>query len=561
MAMINRWIHVLSGAINTSIMKQLLCVFLLLFLGLSLKSQTLGEAKEGSISYITSQNVYVKFQSTENILVGDTLFMIKEEQLIPVLVVKDLSSISCVCTPISKKQLSVSDKISTRKKTVPTEKVDAVDAVVVPATKPFNINTDTISNKKELPQELKQKISGRIALSSYSNFSNVSDFSQRMRYTFSLNAQNISDSKLSAEAYISFVHKMNEWSEVKDDIFNGLKIYSLSANYTFNKNNTIWIGRKINAKLSNVGAIDGIQYETKVKSITAGLFAGTRPDYMNYSFNAELLQYGGYLGHDYANKKGGTVQTSVAFVEQKNNGNTDRRFAYLQHSNSLLPNLYFFGSIEFDLYNKILNAQDSTYTQDNTPNLSNLYVSLRYKVIKQLSLSLSYSNRQNIVYYETYKSIIDQLLEESTMQGYMFQVNCHPAKKISFGANAGYRFGKQDPRPSKNLYSYITYSNVPWLNASVTASATFLETSYLDGSIYSLGLSRDLIPGKLYGGLGYRYVNYKFVNSEDPLKQNMAEMNLTWRMMKKLSFALNYEGTYEKDRNYNRIYVNLTQRF
>jgi hypothetical protein len=32
-------------------------------------------------------------------------------------------------------------------------------------------------------------------------------------------------------------------------------------------------------------------------------------------------------------------------------------------------------------------------------------------------------------------------------------------------------------------------------------------------------------------------------------------------MMKKLSCSLNYEGTFEKGRNYERIYVNLTQRF
>jgi len=186
---------------------------------------------------------------------------------------------------------------------------------------------------------------------------------------------------------------------------------------------------------------------------------------------------------------------------------------------------------------------------------------LRYKVIKQLSLSLSYSNRQNIIYYETYKNIIDQLFDQSTMQGYMFQLNFHPGKKISIGANAGYRFSKSDPKASTNLYSYITYSNVPWINASATLSATLMKTSYINGSIYSLGLSRDIVPGKLYGGVSYRYVDYRFVNSETPLKQNMAEMDMTWRIMKKLSMSLNYEGTFEKGRNYERIYVNLTQRF
>ncbi len=544
---------------NSITMRLLLPLFLLLLFGLDLKSQTIGGVAEGTISYVTSQSVYVKFESTEGISAGDTLFELKEKKMIPVLLVKELSSISCVCVPLSSGKLSVNDKIQASPKS--SKQPETPTPVILPAVQPEVAKNDTVTSQTVTPASPKESISGRISVSSYSNFSSVSDLSQRMRYTFSMNALNISNSKVSAETYISFVHKLKEWSEVKEDIFNGLKIYSLSVNYAINKNNNLWFGRKMNPRLSNVGAIDGLQYETKFKSITLGAFAGARPDYMNYSFNFSLLQYGGYFGHDYVKKNGGSAQTSLAIVEQKNNGFTDRRFAYLQHSNSLLQKLYFFGSIEFDLYNKVLNTQDSSYTQDNTPNLSNMYFSLRYKVIKQLSVSLSYSERQNIIYYETYKSIVDQLLEEATMRGFMLQLNYRPIKNMTVGANAGYRYSKKDARPSKNLYTYVTYSNVPWLNASATVSATLLESVYLSGKIYSLGLSRDVIPGKLYGGISYRYVNYKFVSAETPLIQNMAELNMTWRIMKKMSFSFNYEGTFEKDRNYDRIYINLTQRF
>jgi hypothetical protein len=541
-------------------MRILILFITLIIIGFGLKGQTSRQAIDGTVSYITSQNVYVKFSSTENISVGDTLFTVTDGLLLPVLLVKELSSISCVCTPLSSKKLAVNDNIRAFPvKTIPAANLNAVPA---PGVKKELVQTDSIPTQKNTPpEEIKQRVNGRFSVSSYSNFSSVSDLSQRMRYTFSMNATNISNSKLSAETYISFVHKAGEWSEVQTDIFNGLKIYSLALNYAVNKNNQLWFGRKINPRLSNAGAIDGLQYETKIKAFSAGLFAGTRPDYMNYSFNSKLLQYGGYLGHDYAGKNGGSAQTSVAFVEQKNNGNTDRRFAYLQHTNSLLPKLYFFGSVEFDLFNKKMNVQDSTLTQDNSPNLSNVYVSLRYKILKQLSVSLSYSARQNIVYYETYKSIIDQLLDESKLQGYMFQINYRPVKFITVGANAGYRFSKNDPGPTKNLYSYVTYSSVPFINASATLSATILETGYMSGNIYSLGLARDLLPGKLYGGINYRYVKYKFISNETPLSQNMGEINLTWRMMKKLSFSFNYEGTFEKDRHFDRIYVNLTQRF
>ena len=305
-----------------------------------------------------------------------------------------------------------------------------------------------------------------------------------------------------------------------------------------------------------MGAIDGAQLEVKFKSLTAGFLAGSRPDYDDYSVNFDLFQYGAYLSHDLVTRKG-NMQSSLAFAEQKNNGNTDRRFVYFQHSNSLVKGLNFFGTIEFDLY-----KYDTVAEQlQNTFNMSNIYLSLRYRVIKQLSFSVSYSNRQNIIYYETYKNILDQILDYEKLQGYMFRVNYNPIRYLSIGVNAGYRFRKSDPSPSKNLYGYATYSRIPFVNMSATASVTLLETSYISGKIYSIMLSRDILKGKLYAALGYRYVDYSYFNAETSIPQNMAEVNLNWVIYKKLALSVNYEGTFEKVNQFNRLYINLTQRF
>ena len=78
-----------------------------------------------------------------------------------------------------------------------------------------------------------------------------------------------------------------------------------------------------------------------------------------------------------------------------------------------------------------MDKQDSIFKQDNSPNLSNLYLSLRYRPIRQLSLSFSYSARQNVIYYETYKDIVGRLLEAATLQGYMLQVSYQFVKNIS----------------------------------------------------------------------------------------------------------------------------------
>jgi len=208
-----------------------------------------------------------------------------------------------------------------------------------------------------------------------------------------------------------------------------------------------------------------------------------------------------------------------------------------------------------DLYKKVNDKAETTF------NLSNLYLMLRYQVIKQLSLSVSYSARQNIIYYETYKDYIERLLESETLQGYRFMATLRPVKNLSFGAKAGYRYRVNDPKPTRDLYGYLTYSRVPWLNVSTTLSATIMESNYLKGNIYSVGINRDLIPGKVSGGFNYRYVDYRYYSTEFPQIQNIGEINIYWRIYKKLSLSVYYEGTFEKQVTFNRIYANLSYRF
>jgi hypothetical protein len=539
-------------------MRKLLIILLVITLENSISGQTLSSLTEGIVSYVTSQNVYVKFESTDGLSAGDTLYSTVNGKHIPSLIITDLSSISCVCTSIVQVKYAAGDKITAKPRltTPPVIAVKNDEPATIPVPKAVTeLSKDTASDTKSV-----QRISGRLSLASYSNFSSAAEFSQRLRYNFSLNASNIKGSGFSAETYITFAHRLKEWDEIKTDVFNGLKIYNLSLGYEFKKRLKITAGRKINPRLANAGAIDGLQAELKLGTLSVGAVAGSRPDYLNYSLNTALFQYGAYLAHDYSSP-GGNMQNSLAFVEQKNHGFTDRRFVYFQHNNTLLQKLYVFASLEADLYSMSRNVADSSLSSDNRPKLSNLYASLRYKFSKQLSASLSYSSRQNIIYYETYKDIIDRLLESQSSQGYMAQITYRPLKSLSFGINAGYRTSKNDPRPTKNVYGYATYNNIPFLKAAVTASATLIETGYLNSSIYSLGLTKDLLPGKVSGGVNYRWVNYKFRSAETPLVQHMAEFNLYWRLMKKLSCSINFEGTFEKNRNYERVYFNITQRF
>ena len=503
----------------------------------------------------------------EHISEGDTLYIRQRNDYIPALQIKNLSSISCVCTTLGSDTFEVSDAVYARlvrgKKTNTGKSTDRENSpesdtekvLVVPGW-PDEIPTgDSHSGKTAEKDNVKQKIHGRLSVSSYSNFSSKQAArNQRMRYAFSMQANNLGSSGFSAETYLSFAHTNRNWDDIKSNIFNGLKIYMLSMKYDFNETMFISAGRRINPMLSSVGAIDGLQFKKKFKSLTLGAIAGARPDYQDYSINLDLLQYGVYMGHEHAGQKL-SMQNSLAFFEQTNKSQTDRRFIYFQHTSWLMKNLSFFASAEMDLYKKVNDKEENTFT------LSNAYLSVRYRIIKQLSIGIAYSSRQNVIYYETYKDFVERLLENEARQGWQFRVNSRPVKNLTLGVNAGYRYRKDDPQASKSIYGYATYSHLPGIDASVTVSTTWLETSYLNGNIYSLGLSREIIPGKLDGGMKYRYVDYLYRNEETDLPQNVFEANVSWRVYRKLSLSIYYEGTFENKVSYNRLYVNISQRF
>ncbi len=119
-------------------MRFLFLSILFAFFVLNISGQVQHFSEQGTISYITSQSVYVKFESTKNIAAGDTLYFKKENNLIPVLEVRNTSSISCVCTPISSHEFNVSDVVVTQAKPVNIP----IETVIV-------VQKDTISPLKE----------------------------------------------------------------------------------------------------------------------------------------------------------------------------------------------------------------------------------------------------------------------------------------------------------------------------------------------------------------------------------------------------------------------------
>lgn len=508
----------------------------------------------GTVTHLSAQNVYVRFTSTKGINIGDTLYLIVENQRIPVLIVAHKSSISVVGEAFPGTQLKTEDKLLTRLHAEAFEAVKPKVQEVVPTNKEAPLEQNLSKTEKPKPDERVQKIEGRIGLSSNSGIGSNTSNSHRFRYTASLNAEHLANSRFSFESYLAFTHRAGEWAEVQENTFNALKIYSLAAQAEIGTKNQIWLGRKINPKISNVGAVDGVQTESHFGNFSAGGLLGSRPDYKNYSFNPSLFEYGAFLSHEVKEKQG-RIQSSAAFFEQKNGGHVDRRFAYFQHDNSLVRNLNLFISGEVDLYK----VQEGTVSTQ--PSLTSLYVSARYRFNRKLSLSTSYDARKNVIYYETFKDYADKLLEDATRQGLQLRINYRPVNYVTVGLSGGYRVRETDLKPNQNVQGFISLSRIPWINSSLTANANFLSTSYFQGQVISLRLYKDLVPGKLMAGLSYRFVDYTFSHAGSVLKQHNIQTNISFQISKLTSLSADYELSFDESLRYHRIYINFVQRF
>lgn len=509
----------------------------------------------GLVSYTTSSNVYVRLGSEDGISIGDTLGILRAGRYLPAMEVMKTSSISSVCKTL------VSDKIDKGEQVIflKIKKVERKnETVTLPEIKTIQDESGEIENEvvwdsSTLVSGYEQNIRGKIGVSAHTNLQEgLDDLNSRMRYTFSMNGNHLMNTPLSLDVYAAYRHNAGPNTESRPNRRNALRVYSLAATYNISENTIVSAGRRINRLVSNIGAVDGIQFQQAFGNWKLGAMGGFRPDIRNYGFNSKLPEYGAYITHEKQKDQGYSI-TTLAFFEQRNAGDIDRRFVSFQHSSMPIRRMSIFGSFEADLYSLVNGVEDLS------PRLTNLYVSMRYRFSRKVSVFASFDSRKSTIYYVTYKDIVERLIEAQSRQGVRFRVNLRPVKFLSIGLTGGYRFQADGIGESRNAYVYLTYSRVPLLNASLTVSANYLNTAYLNGYIYGARLNKELIKGKLSTQLHARYLNYQFPSYES--KTQVYGISLSWRIFKRLSFITTYEGNFNDLHQYHRVHVNIVQRF
>ncbi len=532
-------------------------IFLLILESLLLNSVSLAQSTgltsiEGTISFISSQNCYVKFSSTEGLQVGDTLCIGQKSDSTGAVVLRYISTHSVAGEQVAsqKHTLEVNQKLVgyvSRKQ----EKVERIENTPKSSSLLSFVPSEVKAEKKD-PYAF--KISGRLSEQLASDFAQEKELEvQQFRTMLNFTAENIFTPKLNFVNYLMYSYREDDWARVKTSPFDFIRVYDLAFSYQCDSSTSIWAGRHLNYRMANAGAIDGLQIESSYKSFIGGAVIGSRPSFADYGYDIKYFQYGFYVGKvdHYADYK--EMENIFAFFNQTYQMKTDRRFIYLQHSNNLIPNGYIFASSELDLYKREAGVGKTSLT------LTSLYTSFRYTPGRVVSMNITYDARRNVIYYESYRTFLENLLDNELRQGLRANVYIRPLNSLNIGLNSGYRYQQSSNKPTKDYGSTIYYAGIPYLTTDINAAGTYLTGDYLKG--YNWNVEMNKIIDRLYISAGYRQNNFTYISSSYLYIQKSIYSYISYSLSRLLTVAVNYEGLFQKDNKSNRFFIDITTRF
>lgn len=529
-------------------MTRLIFLFLILYCSLQTEAQT-PLVVEGKVSFVTQGSVYIKFNNTDPINAGDTLYMKQTgtDKYLPCLKINAKSSTTCVAVNFSGINFQAGQIVYSFQQ-VQIKKKELV--------KYKEIRLQTILQKDTLkPAPLKKNaalIHGRISLSNYSNFSSTDNYqSHRQVGSLFLNGSNLGHSRISAETNI--IYSLVQPSNISE--YTGtqsiLRIYGLSVKYEFIHGGEINVGRRYNNNLASMGAIDGLQIEKPFRNFFGGLIIGYRPDLYTYAFNSNLFQYGLYGGHN-LNKGNYRASTTLGYIEQTNKFKTDRKYAAFQHSGRF-KKISLFASAELELYNPTLNKL----------RLSSLYASANYNLTKKSSLMLSYDSRKMIIYYESYFIDLSSYFNNDiAMNGLRLRWSLQLSKNIYTSIGAAIRYQSNGSNKSDNYNASVSWNNIPLIHGDISLSGNSNLSNSIESHSGSINYSRDFFSQKVQLNLFFRYQQYEYTKwREISVFNQYYGGSINYNFTKKFSINGYYEFSSIAERTYSRISLSAIKRF
>ena len=525
-------------------------------LGLCAALSGVASARSYRITYLTSATAYIDAGQEDGVAVGGRIDVVRDGVLIATLKVTDVSShrASCAVETVTAAPV-VGDEVQFVRAPQPADSPPAVaPGALMPAvaaeeaTAPIDKRHESWASANGLKGRIGIQYLGVFDQSGYGGDISRPSFDVRVE------GRRVGGSAFDVEVDARARHTYQVIADGSEYNDAEARVYRLNAAWRSQGDRVrVAVGRQFSSALSTISTFDGVVAEINGARYSGGVFAGTQPAPIDYSWSPDIQEYGAFLRVRSAPRSSLRWEGVLAGVGSYQDGHINREY---------VPVLgrFMSGTVSLTLLQEIdyyrgwrENAEGDTYGFTST------FASARWRATKTVDLDAGYDNRRNVLLYDDYltpETAFDAAYREGVWGG----VSMNLAERYRFGATVRNNSGGS----AGDAASYTLTASANRLspaNLNLRLRMTRYDNERTDGWMFTTGAG--WAPDarwslELYGGFRGEYG--KSIATPDVTTSWFgAEVDVS--LVQGWYLNMSGENSSSGDDAYNQVYTSLSWRF
>ncbi len=501
-----------------------------------------------SISYLSAGTVYLDAGRSRGLDVGDTLTVVRASQPRGIIVITAVSSSSASAATLSQAgPFAVGDSAWIRK-SVPVQEATPPGVAAVAGVQTSGLPVS--SQESDI-------VSGRVALQygAVGNFSDSLEFSQPAAIV-RLDVARLFGTGLVFTMYGRTSYDLTDHvHQYQQSSHNQTRMYELSLSY---EDPRAWygfgIGRIFSRFVGGLGTFDGGQGFVRTGQFTFGLLGGSQPSYVNSSVNTDLLKFSAFANYAWGEDVFTRSDITLAYGQQRAQGELDRDFLYLQTSLRFGPELFVYASSELDLHT----VKDGQLTRH--PKLTNSFLTLNYQPLRWLSMTAGYDAARTVYLFESMKSISDTLLDLTLKEGFRGSLSFRLPYNLSLTTSGNFRMASGTTGAARTVAGTLRAFDVAGSQINLGAHVASIHGLYTSGNDVTLDLD-TWIGRALSLGLRLDRYNYQVRDQTGTFTTTTGTANIQYRMSRSLYGVVTMDQVWDASRTFQRLFLEVGVHF
>jgi hypothetical protein len=313
-------------------------------------------------------------------------------------------------------------------------------------------------------------------------------------------------------------------------------------------------GRILSRYAGGLGQVDGLQLFVREGRWTAGILAGTQPDYLTSGLDPSQQKGAAFV--NFVSGAGALDRTeiTIAYGRQLHEGRFDRDFLFMQGSMQLGTFLSLYESSEADLH--VLRDGERT----TAFRLTNTFLTLSCYPVEWLTVSGGYDATRNIYLFDSMRSIADSLLDHELRQGFRAALDFRLPENLIASVRGTYRPKAGEPRDSRTLGGSLRSYAIGGTTLGAGLGFTRIVGAYTDGQDITLDADWWIGPALTINARLDRYA-FHVVSSDDRFRTTTLTGMVSVRLSRSWYSMLSVDQVWDDVRSSQRLYAEIGVRF